>query len=54
MDKDGNFVEGNIGDKTAQCCKNLGAVLKAAGSDISKVVKVPLDPSAATVQAELI
>jgi reactive intermediate/imine deaminase len=25
---------------TEQCCKNLAAVLTAAGSDISKVVKV--------------
>ncbi|KAF2729927.1 protein HMF1 [Polyplosphaeria fusca] len=38
-DKDGNPVEGNIGDKTAACCNSIIAILKAAGSDISKVVK---------------
>jgi 2-iminobutanoate/2-iminopropanoate deaminase len=30
----------NIGEMTELCIKNLSAVLKAAGSDISKVVKV--------------
>lgn len=33
------FVQGTIGEKTAQCCKNLKAVVEAAGSDITKVVK---------------
>lgn len=33
------MVEGSIGDKTKQCCQNLEAVLKEAGSSIAKVVK---------------
>ncbi|KAI9891711.1 MAG: hypothetical protein M1814_002461 [Vezdaea aestivalis] len=39
-DKDGKLIEGNIGDKTEQCIKNLTAILDQAGSDIGKVVKV--------------
>ncbi|CAK7266538.1 hypothetical protein SEPCBS57363_002139 [Sporothrix epigloea] len=39
-DKTGALIEGTIQDKTAQCIKNLEAVLKAAGSELSKVVKV--------------
>ncbi|TID15889.1 RutC family protein [Venturia nashicola] len=37
---DGKLVEGNIGDKTAACCKNIIAILEAAGSSIERVVKV--------------
>ncbi|QUC18747.1 uncharacterized protein UV8b_02988 [Ustilaginoidea virens] len=36
---DGTMVEGSIADKTTQCCQNLDAVLKEAGSSIPKVVK---------------
>ena len=36
---DGKFIEGSIGEKTKQCCKNVEAVLKEAGSSLSKVVK---------------
>jgi len=39
---DGSMVEGSIGDKTKQCCKNLEAVLKEAGSSIPKIVKVTI------------
>jgi len=39
---DGTPVEGSIGDKTKQCCKNLEAVLKEAGSSIPKIVKVTI------------
>lgn len=41
---DGKLVEGNIGDKTAACCKNIIAILEAAGSSIERVVKVYLIP----------
>lgn len=39
-DSSGKLVEGNIGDKTAQCCKNIIAILEEAGSSIERVVKV--------------
>ena len=39
-DTTGALVEGSIAEKTAVCCKNLKAILEAAGSDISKVVRV--------------
>ncbi|KAF2261419.1 YjgF-like protein [Lojkania enalia] len=39
-DKDGNLVEGSIADKTEACCSNIIAILKEAGTDISRVVKV--------------
>lgn len=39
-DASGNLVEGSIGDKTAQCCKNIMAILEEAGSSIERVVKV--------------
>ncbi|KAF9512886.1 hypothetical protein BS47DRAFT_1372666 [Hydnum rufescens UP504] len=38
--KDGKVVDGGIAEHTAQCIKNLGAVLEAAGSTWEKVVKV--------------
>ena len=39
-DASGKLVEGNIGEKTAQCCKNIMAILEEAGSSIERVVKV--------------
>ncbi|KAF8807369.1 Endoribonuclease L-PSP [Phlegmacium glaucopus] len=39
-DKSGKIVEGGIKEHTAQCIKNLGNVLEAAGSSWEKVVKV--------------
>ncbi|EFY90953.1 hypothetical protein J3458_003179 [Metarhizium acridum] len=36
---EGTLVEGSITDQTKQCCQNLEAVLKEAGSSIAKVVK---------------
>ena len=36
----GRLVEGGIREQTHQTLKNLGAVLEAAGSDLSHVVKV--------------
>ncbi|PFH60683.1 hypothetical protein XA68_10553 [Ophiocordyceps unilateralis] len=36
---EGIKVEGSIAEQTAQCCKNLEAVLTEAGSSIRKVVK---------------
>lgn len=43
-DNAGNLIEGSIGEKTAACIKNVTAVLEAAGSHISKVVKVTVSP----------
>ncbi|KAJ4002341.1 Endoribonuclease L-PSP [Lentinula boryana] len=40
VDKNGKLVEGGIREHTAQCIKNLENVLRAAGSDWEKVVKV--------------
>lgn len=37
---EGKLIEGTIGELTAQCCKNLEAVLVEAGSSLAKVVKV--------------
>ena len=37
--KEGKIVATDIEGQTEQCCKNLGEVLKAAGSDFNKVVK---------------
>lgn len=36
---EGKIVAENISDQVEQCCKNVGEVLKAAGSDFSKVIK---------------
>ncbi|KAK0637701.1 RutC family protein [Lasiodiplodia hormozganensis] len=36
----GNFVEGGPYERTAQAIRNLGAVLEAAGSSLSKTIKV--------------
>ncbi len=36
---DGTLVSGDITEQTEQVCKNLAAVLTAAGSSLSKVVK---------------
>ena len=38
--KTGRLVEGGIREQTRQVLRNLDAVLKAAGSDLSRVVKV--------------
>jgi 2-iminobutanoate/2-iminopropanoate deaminase len=37
--KSGQFVEGGIKEQTKQVLKNLSAVLEAAGSSLSRVVK---------------
>ena len=37
--KVGKIVATDVEGQTEQCCKNLGEVLKAAGSDFNKVVK---------------
>lgn len=37
--KTGEIVPGGIGEQTERICKNLCAVLEAAGTDFSKVVK---------------
>jgi 2-iminobutanoate/2-iminopropanoate deaminase len=34
------LIEGTIAEKTAQCCKNLKAIVEASGSSIEKVVRV--------------
>ncbi|KAF4123433.1 2-iminobutanoate/2-iminopropanoate deaminase [Geosmithia morbida] len=39
---EGALVEGSIGEKTAQACKNAKAVLEAAGSGLPKVVKTTI------------
>jgi len=39
-DENGKLVEGSITDKTAQCCKNVKAIVEAAGSEMGKVVRV--------------
>lgn len=39
-DTTGTLIEGSIADKTAQCCRNISAVLEAAGSGIGRVVRV--------------
>lgn len=37
--KVGKIVATDIQGQTEQCCKNIGEILKAAGSDFNKVVK---------------
>ncbi len=37
--KEGKIVATDIEGQVEQCCKNLGEVLKAAGSEFNKVVK---------------
>lgn len=39
-DTEGKLLEGSIAEKTALCCKNIKAILEAAGSSMQKVVKV--------------
>jgi enamine deaminase RidA (YjgF/YER057c/UK114 family) len=39
-DSSANLVQGNIGELTQACCDNIKAILEAAGSSVSKVVKV--------------
>ncbi|CAG7956402.1 unnamed protein product [Penicillium salamii] len=40
--KTGKFVSGDASDRTVQALRNLDGVLKAGGSDLSKVVKVTI------------
>ena len=35
----GKLIEGGIKEQTHQVCKNIGELLKAAGTDFSKVIK---------------
>ena len=39
IDAAGNIVPGGVAQQTQQVLKNLGAVLKAAGSDLTRAVK---------------
>ncbi|BCS23315.1 uncharacterized protein APUU_31540A [Aspergillus puulaauensis] len=39
-DKNGNLVEGDIATKTQACCDNIKAILDAAGSSVSKIIRV--------------
>ncbi|CZT22447.1 probable protein MMF1, mitochondrial precursor [Ramularia collo-cygni] len=39
-DAQGNLVEGTIAEKTTVCCEGMKNILEAAGSSISRVVKV--------------
>ncbi|KAJ5698221.1 Protein mmf1 [Penicillium macrosclerotiorum] len=39
-DATGTLVQGNIGELTQACCNNIQAILTAAGSSVSKIVKV--------------
>ncbi|KAJ5201552.1 uncharacterized protein N7498_006215 [Penicillium cinerascens] len=39
-DSSANLVKGNIGELTQACCDNIKAILDAAGSSVSKIVKV--------------
>jgi enamine deaminase RidA (YjgF/YER057c/UK114 family) len=39
-DSSANLVQGNIGELTQACCDNIKAILDAAGSSVSKIVKV--------------
>ena len=38
--KTGARLTGSIEEQTEQCLKNIGAILKAAGSDLSRVLKM--------------
>ncbi|KAL5359103.1 Endoribonuclease L-PSP/chorismate mutase-like protein [Aspergillus floccosus] len=40
--KTGKFVDGNASDRTIQALRNLENILKSAGSDLGKVVKVTI------------
>ncbi|EAS28991.3 endoribonuclease L-PSP [Coccidioides immitis RS] len=40
FDSSAKHVGGTIAEQTEQCCKNVAAVLAAAGSSLDKVVKV--------------
>ena len=35
----GKVIEGGIAEQTSQACRNVGAILKAAGTNYDKVVK---------------
>ena len=46
-DAAGKLVEGSIADKTTACCEGMKNILEAAGSSITRTVKVckgPGDP----------
>jgi enamine deaminase RidA (YjgF/YER057c/UK114 family) len=38
----GHFVGAGVAEQTHQCLRNMAAILKAAGSDMSKVVKTTI------------
>lgn len=39
-DSAGKLIEGSVAEKTAMCCRNVKAVLEAAGSEMGRVVRV--------------
>lgn len=39
-DSSGALIQGTIAEKTAQCCRNVKAILEAGGSEMGKVVRV--------------
>ncbi|KAF7503542.1 hypothetical protein GJ744_003654 [Endocarpon pusillum] len=39
-DSAGKLIEGSMAEKTAMCCRNVKAVLEAAGSEMGRVVRV--------------
>ncbi|KAK2801830.1 hypothetical protein FQN50_007575 [Emmonsiellopsis sp. PD_5] len=39
-DQQGRVIEGTVAEKTELCCKNIAAVLAAAGTTVDRVVKV--------------
>jgi 2-iminobutanoate/2-iminopropanoate deaminase len=39
-DANGELIEGSVAEKTALCCRNIKAVLEAAGSEMGRVVRV--------------
>ncbi|KAF2862604.1 protein HMF1 [Piedraia hortae CBS 480.64] len=39
-DASGNLIEGSIADKTEACCRAINNILREAGSDITRCVKV--------------
>ncbi|SPN99920.1 related to BRT1 protein, down-regulated by mating factor B [Cephalotrichum gorgonifer] len=42
MNVEGKLIDGSIAEKTAQCIRNLKAVLEAADSSLDKVVKTTI------------
>lgn len=39
LTSDGVLIDGSIAEKTRKCCENIDAILKAADSSLSNVVK---------------